>query len=98
MILTQNGLLLPIKLGESDAHLFVVTRIEDVLDLSLSPVIDIGDGRRVCVEDERFTDDAHRLPIFSTPETPSSVFVNDDFVTRVNAASLEGFRFDRVSS
>ncbi len=104
-LLRPHGQVLPLKCKEGKFYAFNVTRVLDGLDLEKSSIERFPSSGRV-MQVYRYvfkTDVIGGYPIFKIKYGPNSdllrgeLFVSDEFVDRVKATGLTGFRFEKLA-
>ena len=93
-ILTKHGEILPLTSDDGDFFAFNVTRLIDALDDVNSKARRFSSGRIMELLEPVFYGELLRgEAIFKVPERTSTVFVTQDFVSRVQEAGLSGALF-----
>ena len=96
-LLTPYGEFAAIDLDEPMRYFaFNATNVVDVLDEEKSKIKRYTDGGVMRVEHHILLDSVTALPpIFKIPQTGrNTTYVNEEFVQRVQASGLQGFRFE----
>lgn len=96
-LLTPYGEFAAIDLDEPMRYFaFNATNVVDVLDEEKSKIKRYTDGGVMRVEHHILLDSVTALPpIFKIPQTRrNTTYVNEEFVQRVQASGLQGFRFE----
>lgn len=100
-LLEPNGEILPLASPKGEYYAYNVTTVADVLNPDRSDIVWFDNNRDIAIRIRRYEcipDKLANLSIFRLVELPSSTFVHQAFVDRVNQHGLKGFAFTRVYS
>lgn len=99
-ILLAHGEVLPLRVPAGTVPLFAyhITTTADILDAARSEVEYAPAGMRALdIHHHEFRPDAGPVPpIFKIPLRLHTIYVSDEFVSRVKAGGLRGFQFTKV--